>query len=512
MQPDCCSDGARLARQPATSFACARRWLGWIAIGLGLLASAAQAQVPRRAPDHTLEGQLMPADSASYRNLDFDLPAGTSRLVVALSHDGDPKASLIELGIADPQGFRGASSRKTDFTLSATDATPGYLPGRLPAGSWQLRFSVGFLPPQPLHWHVRLWFMKPGEILPANVPTRGVGWYRGDLHVHSDHSDGSCPSLSDLVAPCPLYPTIAFAAERKLDFLMVTEHNTVSQLQVLRELQPHFDKTLLIPGQEVTTFYGHINVWGVDQPIDYRIAPGLRTFNKLADQVHAAGGLLSINHPMAPTGTNCLGCGWSMPDVDYAKVDAVEAINGGVIALTGGNPEGAVSGIPFWLKRLAAGNRLVAVGGSDSHGVNPADHPPAVGNPTTVVYAQDLTQTAILDGIRSGRVFIDLAMDPTSLLDLALRDGEQRVAMGGRMQAHAPVTAEVQVLAPPGATLQLLDGDRLLVSKSAATATPGTPLAIPLTLSKGSHGVRAVVRDASGKILLFSNAVLVTMP
>src|SRR5437867_67863 len=50
-------------------------------------------------------------------------------------------------------------------------------------------------------------------------PTRAPGWYRGDLHSHSVHSDGS--------------NTVAEMAEAAsaigLDFLAPTDHNTISQ-------------------------------------------------------------------------------------------------------------------------------------------------------------------------------------------------------------------------------------------------------------------------------------------
>ncbi|WP_025293460.1 CehA/McbA family metallohydrolase [Sphingomonas sanxanigenens] len=485
-----------------------RRVLGAMLLALAV---PAMAQLPDRAADRVLEGQLTAADGATYRNLDFTVPEGTGRLVIALAHDGDPKASLIELGLADAQGFRGASSRRSEVTLAPADATPGYLPGRIGAGAWQLRFSVGFLPAgKPLGWTVKLWFMKPGERLSARVPSRGPGWYRGDLHVHSGHSDGSCANPAGVTVPCPLYATIAGAAARALDFLMLTEHNTVSQLQVMRELQPFFDRTLLIAGQEVTTLHGHINVWGVEEPIDYRIAPGLRTFNEIADRVHALGGLLSINHPAAPTGVTCLGCGWSMPDVDYARVDAVEAINGGIIAtVDGGDPEGKLSNLPFWLDRLAAGDALVAVGGSDSHdGTAAPGTPLALGYPVTVVHAEGLSEAAILAGIKAGRVFVDLSMDPASLLDLSVSDGRRTVAMGGVIAASRGLTAQVRIAAAKGARLELLDGATVLATRP---VPPGEAvLTFPLALSRARHAIRAQVRGADGRILLISNAVRIT--
>lgn len=36
-------------------------------------------------------------------------------------------------------------------------------------------------------------------------------------------------------------------------------------------LQPAFDKILLVPGREITTFYGHANVFGLTDFIDFRM-------------------------------------------------------------------------------------------------------------------------------------------------------------------------------------------------------------------------------------------------
>ncbi len=58
---------------------------------------------------------------------------------------------------------------------------------------------------------------------------------------------------------------------RGLDFIAVTDHNTISQYDALRELQPYFDQLLFIPGREVTTFQGHANVFGITRFVDYRI-------------------------------------------------------------------------------------------------------------------------------------------------------------------------------------------------------------------------------------------------
>ena len=119
--------------------------------------------------------------------------------------------------------------------------------------------------------------------------------------------------------------------------------------------------------------------------------------NTIARDVHQLGGLISINHPSAPSGEICLGCGWHPnPPADLHLFSAIRAVNGGSL-------RGPYSGVSFWEKQLDDGYRIPAIGGSDNHhGAWPVSHPDSMGIPTTVVYAQDLSVPAILDGIVLG--------------------------------------------------------------------------------------------------------------
>ena len=104
--------------------------------------------------------------------------------------------------------------------------------------------------------------------------------------MHDAHSDGSCLSQSGKKVPCPLYKTVETAAARGLDFIAISDHNTTSHYNDMRELQPYFDRLLLIPAREITTFQGHANVYGPTDFIDFRLtSPHVPNFNKLLDEV-----------------------------------------------------------------------------------------------------------------------------------------------------------------------------------------------------------------------------------
>lgn len=475
--------------------------------------TAAAAQEPAQPPDLVLKGKLTRADHQQYRSAPFRVPRGVKRLVIAFDHDGRADRTVIDLGVEDAQRFRGASGGdKALISIAERDATPSYFPGRIDPGIWRLTLAIPNIRAKAVtKWTARLWFLTAAASLtPVPVVDRGPGWYRGDLHLHTAHSDGACASQSGQRVPCPVFKTLETAAARGLDFIAVTDHNTPSALASIAEAQPYFDRLLIIPGREITTFFGHFNIFGTAEPIDYRVTPnGPVTFNAIADRVHALGGLVSINHPGLPSGEACMGCGWAMPGADLGRADAIEVINGGAMALPGG-VEGRLSGLGLWVRAIAAPQPITAIGGSDNHDAGRTENAPGtIGLPTTVVHAEALTQAAILQGIRQGRVFIDLAGDPAVLLDLRVEAGASQALMGGRLRVAASevATAHVSASAAAGATLEVLVDEKLLAR---VALLPGKDVQVPLTgLVTGTSVVRAVVRDTRGSIVLMSNAVLI---
>ena len=450
----------------------------------------------------TLKGALTGADHQTYREVPFRVPAGTTAVTVDFAYTGQDQKAVIDLGLRDPQRFRGWSGgNKARFTLTDTWATPSYLPGPLPPGTWRLILGVPNLRKGGRAAYTATVTLDRGGMFHgfAAAPLRaGPGWYRGDLHLHTGHSDGTCAPQSGQKAPCPLFRTLDAAAARGLDFVAVTDHNTSSHFQALAELQPAYDRLLLIPGREVTTFQGHLNVLGMTAPLDFQLgSPRAPTLDRILDEAETARALVSINHPGLPSGEVCMGCGWTAA-TDFARIPAIEAINGGVFA-------GPFSGLPFWEARLNAGLRVTGVGGSDNHDatLDPA-RAPAVGRPTTVVHARSLSQDAILDAIRAGHVFVDVLGTRDRLLDVRFEAAGQVAEMGdrvsgwgsGRLMAHVVHAA----------------GGHIVLSGPAAPAVKTEPLeddaAFSLDLPTGAHGwLRIDVVGPDGGLWLLGNPI-----
>jgi predicted metal-dependent phosphoesterase TrpH len=84
---------------------------------------------------------------------------------------------------------------------------------------------------------------------------------------------------------------VDFARRAGLDALCITEHDRIWKADELRELSEKHDFPLL-RGMEVSTDWGHVLVFGLDE---YPL--GSWKLTKLREAVDAAGGFLILTHP-----------------------------------------------------------------------------------------------------------------------------------------------------------------------------------------------------------------------
>ena len=483
---------------------------------------SAESAIPR--PDITLEGRITGSDNKTYRELPFQVPENTTRITIEFDYDRADKTT-IDLGLIGPgdflsrDGFRGWSGgNKRVFTVSAADVTPSYLAGAIPTGEWKLLLGIpNIRADKQSAYKARIYFTRAEQpdvistVLAPQALRAQPGWYRGDLHMHSGHSDGSCASQTGVKVPCPLFLAAQTATQRGLDFIALTEHNTVSHLADLRELQPYFDRLLLIPGIEITTFQGHANVFGTYAPVDFRVgSAAVPDWNTVLRALEKRGAPVSINHPIRPSDERCMGCGWTpTPVADLSRVQMIEAVNGGDADTPG-------SGIAFWQRELNAGHRLTGIGGSDNHDASTEAEEPfgasRIGRPTTVVHASELSMPAILQGLRAGNVFVDVRGSKDRGLELRARAGRSEVAMGGELAARAgdevKLSARVRNLA--GGRIEVIV-DGAIAALIAQPAISGAEQGFDFQWrgDGARHWLRVDVRDEQGRLALVGNPVYI---
>jgi hypothetical protein len=494
-------------------------------------------------PDVALRGALTGEDNQTWRLVPFVVPAGTTRITVDFDYTTRDAHTTIDLGLLGPDGFRGqdgfrgwSGGNKRSFTVSASDATPSYLPGPIRPGKWNLLLGIpNIRPDTKAEFTAGIRFERTAVDGAARVQSEPIlraepGWYRGDLHMHTAHSDGSCLSRRQQRVPCPLFLTAKTASERGLDFIAITDHNTVSQTDAMRELQPYFDDLLLIPGREITTFQGHANLFGSVAMLDFRVGSAdVPDWNALLANIEQSGGVISINHPVRPSGEQCMGCGWTpRGGIDYGRMQAVEVVNG----LDADTP---FSGVKFWEHLLDEGRRLTALGGSDNHDAllpavnlselrqpHDSDTPSsetlaklrrgsgAIGTPTTVIYADTLSQAGIVAAIRRGRVFIDVAGTRDRSLDLTARVDKQTAHMGDELPVPrgTRVRFEGTVSGVAGGEVEvILDGQRTSLLKDSHVASSTQSFEFSWRADGQRHWIRLDARDGESHRALIGNPI-----
>ncbi len=470
---------------------------------------------PPATTDLVLEGDVSGSQNHTYIEVPFSVPDGVERVTLTFNYTEKGKHTALDLGVLDPVQLRcWSGGNKSLLTVGNSDATPSCLPGPIPQGEWNVLLGVPNIRPQVTsHYTAHVFFTRSGLIAdePAELltPLRSEpGWYRGDLHMHTAHSDGQCSSQAGKMVPCPVFFTADAAARRGLDFIAITDHNATSQYDAMRELQPYFDKLLFIPGREITTFQGHLNLLGTTAFLDFRLgSPKIPDINTLLRNANKLGALVSINHPNAPTGEVCMGCGWTPASpVDMSLLQGVETVNGG-------STDPTYSGIPFWEKQLNLGYRLTAIGGSDNHRpTRPLDQAGSVGSPTTVVYASELSTPAILAGIRAGHVFVDLTGSHDRNLEVTASDGAGTAKMGDLLSAPngSQVSFDVRVTGCADAKVTLLEDGRPLNLATPSTLSPSRQTVRFSWTSDGRrHWFRADVSGLDEKLWLLGNPIYV---
>ncbi|WP_229970891.1 CehA/McbA family metallohydrolase [Pontibacter harenae] len=428
----------------------------------------------------------------------FTVPEGVTEIQVKETYS-DKGKNVLNLGIYGPEGyelgntagFRGWSGgAKTEFFINAVEASTGYVPGRIKAGTWNILIYPSTITAEGIDWQLDVTLIKGVEkesfkASPApEVVNNKQGWYRGDLHMHTFHSDGKRTQQKLLQE----------AKANGLDFIVSTEHNTNSAS--LDWGQYKTDKLLVINGEEVTTTaFGHWNAIGLNPTtwIEWRYTLEDNVIATYLNQVKADGGLAIINHPFYnEERINNFGF-----DVDL--FDGIEVWNGH--AKWNQLDDMAVK---WWDNLLRQGKKKIAIAASDSHTPGLSDNP--VGSPQTVVQAQALSRKQIMAGLRAGKAYLAQGKDIN--LSLTAKLGPATAGIGDTLATTSP-SGEVQVLfavkgAPANCVATLIGEEGVLATEKAK----GGSLNASWRVATGSTKyIRVEVRNMQGDMVALTNPI-----
>jgi len=259
-----------------------------------------------------------------------------------------------------------------------------------------------------------------------------TNWATIDPHTHTLTHSGHGDASTD--------ERLAALAGEGLDFAVVTEHN--KQINYAPPSGSEIGRTRLITGNEVTTAFGHFNLFPV-QTNGHLPDPQATNWNDLALEFEkSTDGIRILNHPrdlhkgFRPFGTNHFNpVTGKLLSVSSPIFNAVEIMNSGSIQ------SDPMQLVYDWFALLNRGHRLTAIGASDSHDVDRY----IVGQGRTYVRVEDRNAVSvdeIVSQIKQGRASVSMGL----ILDLEI-NGQFR--SGDTVSnAGAGVEARIRVLGP----------------------------------------------------------------
>lgn len=225
---------------------------------------------------------------------------------------------------------------------------------------------------------------------PASAQTKQ--WFKGNTHTHTLNSDGD--STPDEV--------VRWYREHKYNFLVLSDHNFLTNVSGLNSMLGAEGKFLLIPGEEITDRFQekHIHINGLAVKETVQPQGGANIAEIIQNDVNAirqASGVPHVNHPNFH---------WSITAEDLKKVKNLklfEIYNGHPTVNNQGG--GGFPGLEaMWDDILSAGLQLYGIAVDDAHVFKiPWDKSKSTpGHGWVMVRAASLNATEILTALESG--------------------------------------------------------------------------------------------------------------
>lgn len=291
-------------------------------------------------------------------------------------------------------------------------------------------------------------------------------WYKGNTHTHTLNSDGD--STPDEV--------VRWYRERGYHFLVLTDHNYLTQVDTLNALLGADGRFLVIRGEEVSDRFGDkpIHVNGLD--VEHVVPPQggtsvVDTIQRNVAAVRSARGVPHINHP---------NFSWAITADELKQVRdyrLFEIFNGHpqVNNLGGGGTPGLEE---VWDNILSSGLLVYGIAVDDAHDFKrPWDRNAArPGQGWVTVRAEKLSADSVLAALERGDFYASTGVE---LRDYTVDDRRMTIAINERPPSKYRV-------------LFLGRGGRILKE---ATASPAT-----YDFAGGEGYVRAKVIDSNGLV------------
>ena len=244
--------------------------------------------------------------------------------------------------------------------------------------------------------------LAPGGHATAQTPLTGL-WFKGNTHTHTLNSDGD--STPDDV--------VRWYRENRYHFLVLTDHNFLTDVNALQALHGASDRFLVIRGEEVTDKFGevplHVNGLNVASQVEPQGGSSVvDILQRDVDAIRGAGGIPHINHPYFR---------WAMT---AAELGAVR--NNRLFEIFNGHPEinmfggGGIPGLEeAWDAILSNGTMLYGIAVDDAHTFKQPGNPNVAGpgRGWVMVRAARLDANLIMEALERGDFYASTGVELT---------------------------------------------------------------------------------------------------
>jgi hypothetical protein len=267
----------------------------------------------------------------------------------------------------------------TVFTLQTRDASETY---------WKTQGKVS------MKQFYRLSILA-ALLLIVSLRAQELHWYKGNTHTHTINSDGD--STPDDV--------VRWYKEHGYNFLVLSDHNFLTEVEGLNSIFGAKDKFLLFRGEEVTDSFKdkpvHVNGLNINDLVLPQHGDSiLETVQNNVNSIRKVGGVPHINHPNFH---------WTLTADDIRRVqnDRLFEIYNGHPAVHNFGGGGSSSLEQMWDDILISGKLLYGIAVDDAHHFK-GEFGPERSNPGrgwVMVRAPELSARAILEAMENGNFY-----------------------------------------------------------------------------------------------------------
>ncbi|GHH97786.1 CehA/McbA family metallohydrolase [Neobacillus kokaensis] len=369
-----------------------------------------RVEVPKSTEELVIHYSYSPTEEAAEEKLDQlflryqkdnNMPS-TDRLHIQAVRN------LITISARSSQGYEGSCHRfESTGTVFINDrqSTPGIQTKEIQPGFWDISFNFHALVTEKTLINCTIQAVhkeavnaqQPIEIATTKkerlkrerelyVPTQ---FQKVELHTHTQHSDAR-HTTEELIKE---------AIKLKLDWLAITDHNSISAFDEVKQAE---HAIRFIKGLEMTTLHGHFLTLGYkdQQPIDWTLIDRVNINEKLKE-MKEQGLVIGIAHPFDVGSPYCTGCRWQYALESLEYIDFIEVWNSE-------DPHYSISNadaVAKWTQLLNCGIEIPATCGRDWHHSNTTKRPAFL----YVSVKENAEEKDILDAVKLGRSYITLS-------------------------------------------------------------------------------------------------------